>query len=142
MTLSLALVAGCGGDDEDPSTISEDVESNDNVDDIAEAIDDGLADDIADASGIDEECLAVALEFQQAFGEAGTALADPGSLDDFADTFERLGDRLPDLADEFDTIADAFEDAASGNYDALDSAEYEAASTAVGDYFDENCSAE
>ena len=137
---SLLLLAGaCGDDDKKETGASADADAT--IPDIADLDEDDLA-DAADAAGIDQDCITVALEFQQAFGNAAAAMGSPDSLDDYAQTFTDLGKRLPELKDEFTTIGQAFKDASEGNYASLEDKKYEAASDAVTKYFDEHCSAE
>lgn len=133
---SLLLVAGgCGDDSKDDNTSAGASVTIDGVDEDA-------LEKAADAAGIDQDCVAVALEFQQAFGGAAAAMGSPDSLDDYAKTFADLGKRLPDLDEEFNTIGEAFEDAADGNFASLEEPKYQEASDAVSAYFEEHCSAE
>jgi hypothetical protein len=134
--LSLLLVVGAcggGGDDDKDSKAS----SSSSI--TIGGIDDDAINEAADAAGIDQDCVAVALEFQQAFGDAATAMGSPDSLGDYAKTFTDLGKRLPDLKDEFNTIGQAFKDAGDGNFAALDDAAYKAAGQKVSTYFQEHC---
>lgn len=140
--LALTFLVGAFGGDDKGDEKSSDEPTTDEVADALDNIDEDNIDDVAEAAGIDEDCLAVALEVQQTFAGLGTASTDPSSIKAYAETFANLGDRLPELDAEFDVVADAFTKFSDGDTAALESAEYQAASAKIGDFFDDQCSAE
>jgi hypothetical protein len=129
--------AACGGDDKEPTATE--ATGGTKADDVADALDDGKVADALEDSGIDKDCVALALRVSEAFGSTASGMSSPDQFGAAAEAFDELAGDLPEVEHELETMSAALRSAADGDLDALGTDEYSAASEAVSDYFSERC---